>query len=66
METKCTGNCMQCNIMQRQYCSSQITYNNMKMMERMSEQLNELRDELKAIKEKAEQDEHDSLINPIE
>lgn len=66
METKCTGNCMQCNIMQRQYCSSQITYNNMKMMERMSEQLNELRDELRAIKEKAEHDEIESLINPIE
>ena len=66
METKCTGNCMQCNIMQRQYCSSQITYNNMKMMERMSEQLSELRDELRAIKEKAEHDEIESLINPIE
>ena len=66
METRCTGNCMQCNLIQRQYCSSQITYNNMKMMERMSEQLKELREELKAIKEKAESDESNVLINPME
>ena len=57
---------MQCNIMQRQYCSAQITYNNMRMMEQMSERLNELREEVRAIREKAEKDEGSSLINPME
>ena len=66
MEMKCTGNCMQCNIMQRQYCSAQITYNNMRMMEKLSEQLKEMQDELKSIKEKAEQDKEGELINPVE
>ena len=56
---------MQCNIIQRQYCSSQITYNNMKMMERMSEQISELREELRKVSDKVDNDDESDLINPI-
>ena len=34
-QTKCTGNCMACTIYQRQYCASQLSYNNMRMLEQM-------------------------------
>ena len=36
-QSKCTGNCMACTILQRQYCASQLAYSNMKMLEQMQQ-----------------------------
>lgn len=30
---KCSGDCIRCSVVQRQYCASQNTYNTMKMLE---------------------------------
>lgn len=30
---KCSGDCIKCSVVQRQYCASQNTYNTMKMLE---------------------------------
>lgn len=32
---QCTGDCLKCSPVQRQYCSSQIAYNNLKALERL-------------------------------
>ena len=52
---------MGCTVFQRQYCASQIAYNNMGL-------LSELRDEMDDLKKKIEsiQNNEASLINPIE
>jgi hypothetical protein len=55
---------MKCNIMQRQYCSAQIAYNNMRMMEQMTEQISSIREELEVLKKNGGGQE-ESLINPI-
>lgn len=65
-DTQCTGNCMGCTIFQRQYCASQIAYNNMRMMERISESLTAMGQELQTLKELAQRNpEEPELINPI-
>ena len=58
---QCDGNCMGCTMFQRQYCASQIAYNNMGL-------LSELRDKMDDLKKKIEsiQNNEASLINPIE
>ena len=60
-KSQCTGNCMACTVFQRQYCASQIAYNNMGL-------LSDLMGEIALIKEKIEaiQNNEGTLINPIE
>ena len=60
-KTQCTGNCMGCTIFQRQYCASQITYNNMRILEQMAATIASLQDKIEAI-----QSNEGTLINPIE
>lgn len=38
----CTGDCLRCNIAQRQYCAAQFTYNSMRMLEQMQQSLSAL------------------------
>ena len=64
----CTGNCMGCTIFQRQYCASQISYNNMNMIgqliesvEKLSKKVNSLANEVADLQSSDEE-----LINPVE
>ena len=67
-ESKCTGNCMACTILQRQYCASQLAYSNMKMLEQMQQVVVELKESVKTIDEKVEamQNNEALLIDPME
>ena len=64
---QCTGNCMNCTLFQRQYCASQICYNNMRMIGAMASELNTLSKEVKILSLKIEtlQNDDDTLFNPI-
>ena len=68
IQGQCSGNCMSCNIYQRQYCASQISYSNMKMLEQMTELLNSLDDKVKGMEMKIDaiQNSEAVLINPME
>ena len=46
---KCTGNCMACTILQRQYCSSQLAYSNMRMLELLDQKLTNMQEKIEAI-----------------
>ena len=60
-QSRCSGNCMTCNPFQRQFCASQLSYNNMLMMEQMTQLV-------KAIEEKVEalQNNEATLIEPLD
>jgi len=59
-KTQCTGNCMACTMFQRQYCSSQIAYNNMRLLGELQKDIAGLRERVEAI-----QNNDTTLINPI-
>ena len=44
---KCSGNCLNCLPAQRAYCSSQHSYSNMKVLDKMMEILNEIRENVR-------------------
>ena len=48
-QNKCTGNCMACTIFQRQYCASQLSYSNMRMLEQMQKDISEMWKKIEAI-----------------
>ena len=52
--THCTGDCRKCFPMQRAYCSSQIAYNNMRMLETLSQSLAALSSEVKDLDKKVD------------
>ena len=52
-ESRCTGNCMACTVFQRQYCSAQLAYSNMRMLELMQQTINELKDDVSKLQETA-------------
>lgn len=56
----CTGNCMNCTLFQRQYCASQIGYNNMSLLSTLIEDVRELHTKIDAI-----QNNEATLFNPI-
>ena len=62
----CSGNCMKCNPFQRAYCSSQLAYSNMKMLEMMEQQMETMQGSVNTLKEKidAMQNNEASLIYP--
>ena len=47
-QNKCTGNCMACTIIQRQYCASQLAYTNMKMLEQMQQIVIDIKEKIEA------------------
>lgn len=46
---KCDGKCMDCGMYQRQFCSAQLAYNNMKQMEILSAEINRLSEKIESI-----------------
>lgn len=53
-EGRCTGDCKKCMPWQRVYCSSQIAYNNMRMLEALAEGQAALERNVKNLSEKVE------------
>lgn len=51
---KCPGDCLQCLPAQRQYCASQHAYSNMKVLDRMMEELMRMQDGIRVLTEKIE------------
>ena len=49
---KCTGNCLNCKPVQRQYCASQHAYNTMRMMQVMEESLKAMAGTVEELKTK--------------
>lgn len=62
----CSGNCMKCSPFQRAYCSSQLAYSNMRMLEQVERQMASMQGEMASMKEKIEamQDNEAHLIYP--
>lgn len=56
---RCTGNCMACQPVQRQYCAAQLAYNGMKMLEQITQAVTALADKVAAL-----QDNEALLIDP--
>ena len=48
-ENKCTGNCMACTIFQRQFCSSQLAYTNMRMLEQLQQTVTNLQQKIESM-----------------
>lgn len=48
-QTKCTGNCMACTILQRQYCASQLAYSNMRMLEQLQKEIVDIDKKIEAM-----------------
>ena len=66
--SQCSGNCMACNLFQRQYCASQISYSNMRELEKMRELLDGMQSQFEKLNEKIDaiQNNEATLINPME
>ena len=60
-KNKCSGDCLRCFPMQRQYCAAQLSYNTMRMMEVMQGTIEEMKVKIEAI-----QGNEASLFNPTE
>lgn len=63
-ENKCTGNCMNCSVVQRNFCASQLAYNNMRQMETMQEQMAEIQKKIDSMQEKAAAVQEEPIFNP--
>ena len=48
-QSRCTGNCMACTILQRQYCASQLAYSNMRMLEQMQQEIVKIEEKIEAM-----------------
>lgn len=46
---RCSGDCMNCNPAQRQYCASQHAYSNMKVLDKMMEVLGKIQEDMTAM-----------------
>lgn len=53
---KCSGNCLNCSPAQRTYCASQHAYSNMMVLDTMMGVVMGLKDEVKALSEKMDND----------
>ena len=64
---KCTGDCLKCSLLQRQYCAAQFTYNSMRMVEDLSRAVASLQGTVDGLKEKldAMQGNEASLFIPV-
>ena len=63
---KCTGDCLQCSIVQRQYCACQHAYNTLRMVQAMQDALNVMEDTMEGLTAKlaAIQDNEAHVFNP--
>jgi len=60
-QSHCTGNCMSCNPFQRQFCASQIAYNNMLMIDEMTRLIKTIEEKVEAL-----QNNEATLIDPLD
>lgn len=51
---RCTGNCLKCTPGQRAYCASQHAYSNMRVLDKMMDEIISMRGSLAALAEKIE------------
>lgn len=63
---KCTGNCLNCIPAQRNYCASQHSYSNMKVLDAMMTELLSMKDGINVLSEKIEaiQSNEASIFDP--
>jgi len=63
---QCSGDCLKCLAVQRQYCASQHAYNSMRMVQKMQETLDAMFDEIDELKDKIAsiQDNEALVFNP--
>lgn len=59
-ESRCNGNCMGCNPFQRQFCASQLSYNNMRMIEQLAQLVDKIEGKIEAL-----QNNEALLIDPL-
>lgn len=50
----CSGNCMKCSPFQRAYCSSQLAYSNMRMLELVEQNMEAMQGQVAKLAEKIE------------
>ena len=62
VKNQCSGDCRSCHPVQRIYCSSQIAYNNMRMLEALQGEMESLKQEIASMRGSDD----DGLINPTE
>ena len=62
----CSGNCMKCSPFQRAYCSSQLAYSNMRMLELVEQSIETMHGQMTTMAEKIEamQNNEATLICP--
>ena len=65
-QMKCTGNCMDCTVYQRQFCASKLAYNNMRMIGEMSKIITSMNESITALSDKVEamQNNEGTLFEP--
>ena len=56
---KCTGNCLNCLPAQRAYCAAQHSYSNMKVLDKLMEEIVAVRAEITALRSS-----NDVIFNP--
>ena len=63
---QCTGDCLKCQPAQRAYCASQHSYSNMKLLDRMMEEIISMKGEVRTLSEKIEaiQNNEAMIFNP--
>lgn len=65
---KCSGDCLKCHPMQRQYCAAQFTYNTLRMLENVQGTINVMQGTIEEMKVKIEaiQGNEASLFDPTD
>ena len=63
---KCSGDCLKCHPAQRAYCTSQFTYNTMRLVENLSADLGKMVGTVEELKQKIEaiQNSEANVFNP--
>lgn len=63
---RCTGDCLNCIPVQRQYCAAQNAYNNMRALERIEQHITTIEQHFANISQKMQQSEETQVFNPNE
>ena len=59
--TTCNGKCINCPTVQREFCASQLAYNNMRMIESLMQEIGSLKETITNL----QKDNETELINPV-
>lgn len=60
----CSGDCKNCNVFQRAYCSAQLAYNNMNSLASLQRVLGTIEKKLEKIEERVSSSDDHPLIDP--